>query len=522
MKKRIISIILCILLVFQITHYALADSLSNFTATRTYTTETFSDVKSNDWFYANVRTCYELALIDGSDGKYNPSGNLTLAEAIKLAANLRSIYETGKPVVQTGEVWYNAFVNYCISKEIIKADTYPNYTARATRADFVQILAAALPDEATTPANEVPDGAIPDVSESYSYGAAVYKFYRAGILTGSGTDGAFKPNNPISRAETAAVISRIARPEQRVVISTVSTITAEEVYAKCSPAVFFIEVKNKDGEPVKFGSGFFITSSGVAVTNAHVIADAQYATATLSTGEEFKIKGIYGYDIKTDCAIIQVEGNNFPTLSIGDYTPKTGAEIYTIGNPNGLANTFSRGIISTAARVVDDVTYIQFDASISSGSSGGALLDASGRVIGITAASFTSGQSLNLAIPIGNINSISRTTLYNLGTHPSGIKFYEGLFPAPDFGAYSGLTASDEEWAVLYSGYLNLMISYDITDKNKDTLLSGYIKLLTDLGFTAYYDEDDYFIYYNETFDIVMYIYLNTFRGRTYIDLDIF
>ncbi|MDR0838195.1 MAG: trypsin-like peptidase domain-containing protein [Oscillospiraceae bacterium] len=497
MKKRVLLLVVCLAL---ITQCVLAASLSNFAPSREYRSA-FSDVAASAWYYDSVKESYELGLMDGrGGGKFEPSGYLTLGESVKLAVTLHSVYETGKAYGASGSPWYAPFVDYAVEKGIIAQNDFPNYNARATRSDFAKILARALPDEALTPVNAVPDGAVPDVEERYSYGGDVYMLYRAGVLTGSGSEGEFYPGMPVTRAEAATVLLRMARPEYRAMLQKAGALSAEDIYKKCSPAVFFIEVLNEKGEVMKLGSGFFISSSGLAVTNSHMIADALRARATLPSGEKREITGIYGYDMKTDCALIQVAGSGYPTLEIGDYAPKTGAEIYTIGNPIGLINSYSRGIVSSAERELDGMRYIQIDAAISPGSSGGALLDAAGRVIGITSAAVNGGQSLNLAMPIGVINALQRSKLYALGQVPVADKLYENAFPAPDFGAYAGIKPSYTSETRFSQKY-----TYDITglgDAKK--LADGYAKLLEKYSFTSYNSQDGEETYYNSLFSVAV------------------
>ncbi|MDR2615769.1 MAG: trypsin-like peptidase domain-containing protein [Oscillospiraceae bacterium] len=504
MKKRILAALFCLALAVE---SAFAASLSNFTPSRDYRDGQFTDVAPSDWFANGVAGCYELGLVDGdADGAFNPLGYLTIADSVKLAANLRSIYETGAPVSPGGEIWYEVYVNYLASFGVIERNEFADYTARAARSDFAKILARALPEEAITPVNLVPDGAVPDVAERYSYGGAVYALYRAGIFTGGGAEGEFYPNMPVTRAEAATAVLRAADPTQRAMIQRAGALTAEQIYEKCAPAVFYIEVF-KDGEVQKQGSGFFIEENGVAVTNSHVIAGAESAKATLSTGETVDITGIYGYDMTTDCALIQVDGEGFPTLEVGDYEPKTGAEVFTIGNPIGLINSFSRGIVSTAKREIDGMRYIQIDAAISAGSSGGALLDAAGRVVGITSAGMTGGQSLNLAMPIGAVRAISTDSPHQLGGYPEKYKLYEGHFPVPDFGAYANIEPSR---ITEFAGSLSAV--YDISGKDEEALIAGYTALLAEYSFAAFDKDGERLsenaprgvdtVYYNALFDV--------------------
>ena len=185
--------------------------------------------------------------------------------------------------------------------------------------------------------------------------------------------------------------------------SALPVLTAAEVYARCAPAVFYIETTGCDGQPYSSGSGFFIDSRGVAVTNHHVIEDALAATATLTDGRTLPITGVLFFDEVTDFAVIQVEGRDFPTLPVGNSAAVAGGEkVYSIGSPEGLQNSISDGIISNPRR--EDIGgYIQTTAPISHGSSGGALINDRGQVVGVTVGSIEAGQNLNFAVPINAV-----------------------------------------------------------------------------------------------------------------------
>lgn len=211
-----------------------------------------------------------------------------------------------------------------------------------------------------------------------------------------------------------------------VTVSSTSTgeLTAEEIYEKCSPAVFYIEVYDANGKSLQLGSGFFIDSDGTAVTNYHVLEGGSSAKITLSdTGKVYDVEGIYDYDKERDIALIKINGSGFTYLETADSDKiKGGATVYAIGSPLGLSNTISQGLISNTDRIINGMTYIQTSAAISNGSSGGALINTSGQVIGITsgeAAQSTSsgtvtGQNLNLAIPINCIKSLEKDSLTSL------------------------------------------------------------------------------------------------------------
>lgn len=202
-------------------------------------------------------------------------------------------------------------------------------------------------------------------------------------------------------------------------------LTPEQIYARCAPAVFYVEIYDEYGWCIKTGSGFFLTEEGLAVTNYHVISGADSASITVSdTGEVYPVAGVYDYSAEEDWAVLQIDGSGFQTLEIGDPGYDVGgATVYAIGSPLGLQNTISAGIISNPARVDGGMTYIQMSAAISPGSSGGALLNKYGQVIGITSATYTSGQNLNLSIPLTYLEDIDISAyvpLHAAQNSPSG------------------------------------------------------------------------------------------------------
>jgi S1-C subfamily serine protease len=157
------------------------------------------------------------------------------------------------------------------------------------------------------------------------------------------------------------------------------------------------------------GSGFFINSRGLALTNYHVIDGASRIVVILNNGQEFNAK-LVAQDEFRDVAILSVptSGNEFVKLG-NSYLVETGDKIYTYGNPLGLTNTISDGLVSKNISIVNGKEYIQLSAPISPGSSGGMLVDERGVVIGITTAGLIRGQNLNLAIPINRVINLIKT-----------------------------------------------------------------------------------------------------------------
>ena len=215
MKKRIVSLLLAgVMAASALPGIASAAGLSNFQKSNTYTPGQFADVPAGSWYAAGVQSAYELGLMTGTGANaFDPSGNLTLAETVVLAARLHSIYAGDGASFTGGAAWYQPYVDYAIQNGIIPSGAYSDYGATATRAQFASILAAALPSEALPAINTVT--VLPDVDANATYAAAALKLYNAGILTGSDAAGTFNPESSIQRSEVATIVTRMADQSQR-------------------------------------------------------------------------------------------------------------------------------------------------------------------------------------------------------------------------------------------------------------------------------------------------------------------
>ena len=193
--------------------------LGHFVSVNTYENQ-FADVEPGKWYAASVAKAYELGLVKGaSENSYNRNGDIKISETIVLACRIHSIYVgDGETFTQVGdEKYYMPYVRYAIAHKIIGAEDYSVYNVSATRSQFAMILAHALPESELMPkaGNSVPDGAIPDVALTDPGAKEIYMLYRAGVLTGNNDIGTFTPNSKIKRSEVAAIIVRMAIPEER-------------------------------------------------------------------------------------------------------------------------------------------------------------------------------------------------------------------------------------------------------------------------------------------------------------------
>jgi len=186
--------------------------------------------------------------------------------------------------------------------------------------------------------------------------------------------------------------------------------TAVEISEMCAEAVFFVKIYDTYGRATKTGSGFFVGENGLAVTNEHVMNGAASASIHTIDGSTYWVEGIYDMDEGIDLCYFQVDGSHtYPYLKTGDSRNlKSGQNVFAIGSPEGLDNTISDGIISNRARTVEGYTVplIQISVPISHGSSGGALLNDRGEVIGVTSAGYIEGQLLNFAVPIHYLSEL--------------------------------------------------------------------------------------------------------------------
>jgi serine protease Do len=167
------------------------------------------------------------------------------------------------------------------------------------------------------------------------------------------------------------------------------------------------------------GSGFVLNSNGFIVTNNHVVENASDIQVKLSDGRELPAK-VIGRDAKTDLALVKVDATGLPVIPLGDSTAlQVGEPVMAIGNPFGLEQTVTTGIVSATGRVIGSGPYdnfIQTDASINPGNSGGPLINARGEVIGINTAIFSRGGGsvgIGFAVP----SSLAKTVITQLADH---------------------------------------------------------------------------------------------------------
>jgi serine protease Do len=240
-------------------------------------------------------------------------------------------------------------------------------------------------------------------------------------------------------SDAFAEVSEAARPAV-VNISTTSTVTMEEnpfgnMFNDPFFRHFFGGQFGNPGEKRKYkssalGSGVIVSSDGYILTNNHVVKGADEIKVILYDKREFKGK-VVGTDPRTDLAVVKIDARNLPTLTLGDSGKlKTGDLVLAIGNPFGLNQTITMGIVSAVGRsnigLADYEDFIQTDAAINPGNSGGALVNTSGQLVGINTAIYsTSGgyMGIGFAIP----SDMAKTVMDSIIKHGKVIRGWLGV-----------------------------------------------------------------------------------------------
>jgi S1-C subfamily serine protease len=219
---------------------------------------------------------------------------------------------------------------------------------------------------------------------------------------------------PVNQNFIAAAVEQVGPAVVRIDSSRTVTTRLPEIFGRR----FFGESGAPNSPPTRVeegtGSGFVIDAEGLILTNAHVIDGADQVTVTLKDGREFSGE-VLGTDPVTDVAVIKIEATGLPTVQVGDSEQiRPGEWAIAIGNPLGLDNTVTAGIISATGRSSADVrvpdkrvSFIQTDAAINPGNSGGPLLNERGEVIGMNTAIIGGAQGLGFAIPINTAQDIA-------------------------------------------------------------------------------------------------------------------
>ena len=256
-------------------------------------------------------------------------------------------------------------------------------------------------------------------------------------------------NSPVSDGKSGLVTSYadVVEPAEKAVVSVESTKTVRQRLA-VNPMLrqFFGDIpdQEKDDKETGLGSGVIVAATGYILTNNHVVEGFESFKVTLKDGREFPAK-VVGADPKTDVAVIKIEATALPVLTLADSEKlRVGDIVFAVGNPLDVGETVTMGIVSAKGRnnlrLLDDVhgyeNFIQTDAAINLGNSGGALLDAKGRLVGINSAIISPSRGnigIGFAIPV-NLAASVMTSLIESGTVRAGFLGVSTVDLTPDIG----------------------------------------------------------------------------------------
>ena len=214
----------------------------------------------------------------------------------------------------------------------------------------------------------------------------------------------------LSVSEAAIELKDKPKELSGVPVYTDSGLSTVEIAKKVSPSVVGITMyaDSRSFDATGTGSGIIFSSDGYIVTNAHVVNGAIALNVELNNGDTYAAK-IIGIDVKSDLAVIKIDGENLPVADFGNSDElEVGEQIVAIGNPGGntLFGSVTQGIVSGLNRTIKDggssVSYIQVDAAINPGNSGGALVNSFGQVVGINSAKIAGVdyEGIGFSIPI--------------------------------------------------------------------------------------------------------------------------
>ena len=193
-----------------------------------------------------------------------------------------------------------------------------------------------------------------------------------------------------------------------------SSLTGEQIVEFVAPSVVLILTGKGGGQLAATGSGLIVLSNGALLTAYHLVKDASEVQVCLKSGEVYDKVELVAFDERRDIAALRIQATGLPVIpnSNAPAEAHVGERVYALSNPQGLPWTVTEGILS-AVRLADDVEgagngyqLLQFTAPVSPGSSGGVLVDAQGRALGIIVAS-KNGQNLNFAVPLSSIMGLA-------------------------------------------------------------------------------------------------------------------
>lgn len=365
----------------------------------------FSDVPTNHGFYTEIMYLVDRGVISQT-GAFGVDQKVTREEVAVMVSKAVGL-SGGKTKTPFKDVpstsASSGYIKSAVDAGVLSGFTDGTFRPKqiVNRGEMAIFLAKAfkLTTESTTK--------FKDMSSSMASYSSVKKIVQAKITTGY-SDGTFRPTQTLTRGQISAFLARA--------MGAGKTYTTKQIVDMNDSKVVLIETD------VSQGSGIVI-ANGLILTNYHVMMGATSATVIFNDGTEYKVSGVVESNAKKDIALIKtsksfnVSGVNVRPSSKG---LSKGEKVVAIGSPLYLQNTISDGIIS-ALRVIDGVSTIQTNADIDQGSSGGALFNESGQLIGMTSSGYADVMAnLNFAIATEEfVPLVNKYKTMNFGSIPA-------------------------------------------------------------------------------------------------------
>ncbi|TSI09028.1 S-layer homology domain-containing protein [Lysinibacillus sp. BW-2-10] len=360
---------------------------------KAHASTTFPDVVQ---FKEEIMFLNNKGIIYGyGNGNFGPNNPITRLQAVQMILREMGVNLKDAPNPHFKDVTPLSYGYDAIAKAaelgIIsgKGDGRFDPNGTLTRGQMAIILVNAYELKGTSPYS------FPDVKKSH-YMYPYIDTLASHHITVGGTDGKFRPNEPLKRAHFAAFLARLL---DRDFVSYPSFSHNTETIANFAQSVLIIELYDENDELISQGSGFIVGNQLIA-TNLHVISGGVKAVAITNDGEEFELEGVVTYDEYLDLALVKpAEKIGYPALPLASYNSiKIGEKVVAIGSPYGLQNSVTEGIVSGKQTFRDEfgaVNVIQSTAQITFGSSGGPLFNMKGFVIGMNSFGI---EELNFAV----------------------------------------------------------------------------------------------------------------------------
>ncbi len=299
-----------------------------FSKTKTYN-GTFTDVAENAWYAKEVASAYELGFMEGmSDTTFSPPTTVTVAQGITMASRVHAVYNDKTIGTVSGGQWYDMYVKYAKDNGIIDENQFDSYTRDLKRFEMAELFHDAMPEGYFKAINDV--DFIPDVPVGAMYGEKLLTLYNAGIVMGSDDYGTFNPDNSIVRSECAAIINRVAIPENRVK-GTLADFTSDNAYT-------LVFNTSMDGSKEGINSGWVLDNRGGSGkptrTGYGTITDVstKYATAWIRE---------FNYIPKGEI-VLDTKITSFANGTFVEYRDVKGDSVYMIKIVDGVWNILGK------------------------------------------------------------------------------------------------------------------------------------------------------------------------------------